>query len=100
MKLPIAAWLIVDALATHRLTRLVTTDTITHRLRMWAGGMKIGQEATRRGVYFFVTCPWCVSVWAAAGVVAATKCLPSAWVYVALALAFSTVAGLLALVGD
>jgi Protein of unknown function (DUF1360) len=99
MRLPVWAWLSVDALATYRLTRLVTTDSITESTRRWIGGWDI-PKVRRPRVYLFITCPWCVSVWLAAAVVALTKYQGAYWVYVALALAFSVVAGLLALVGD
>lgn len=64
-------WFGVLALgATGRLTRLVTADTITARLRMRAVRI-IGRTSERSAaVATFVTCPWCVSVWIAPAVIA------------------------------
>lgn len=46
-------------LAVMRVTRLVNRDTITEPLRIYALKRK-------PGVAYFLTCPWCVSVWVAA----------------------------------
>lgn len=53
--------LILDVLATQRLTRLVTEDQITEPVRelVWK---RFDPEETKIG--YFVTCPHCVSVWA------------------------------------
>lgn len=83
----------VDALATYRLTRLIVEDEITSPLRetIWdtydPGETKIG---------YLITCPWCVSMWVGASVVAARRFAPSAWNAAAETLAFSTIAGILA----
>ena len=55
------AFLIV-CLAAARLTRLVTDDTITEPLRVWA--------SDRRVLYELVTCPWCIGFWISLGCVA------------------------------
>jgi hypothetical protein len=83
--------LIVNALATHRLTRLVTTDAITEpvRKRVWE---KYPPETTKLG--YFVTCNWCTSIWVGAGVAIADTVAPRAWRVVALALAASSAVGL------
>lgn len=83
-------WLVVDALAVYRLAVLVTADIVTDPGRQWAK-RRLGMH-----VFDFVTCPWCVSMWAAAGVVALTRFVPSWWRYPAAGLAFSAVAGFLA----
>lgn len=46
---------VIVALAAARLTRLVTEDTITEPLRVWA--------SSRPFVYELVTCPWCIGFW-------------------------------------
>jgi hypothetical protein len=107
------AELVLDALATHRLVRLVTADVITQpardRLVRWAYRRKgdEGQEpATGWADYAeadpdaprlatLVTCRWCAGVYVAAGVVAARRWLPG-WGYVARVLAASSAAALLA----
>lgn len=72
---------VVDALACYRLTRLVTTDRITAPLR-------------DRVPFEVITCDWCIGQWVAFGVVAARKVAPKLWGPVALALAYSAVAGI------
>lgn len=42
----------------YRLTRLITADQITKRLRFWV------EEKTQFGFYL-VTCDWCLSIWIA-----------------------------------
>lgn len=82
--------LLVDTLAVARLTRLVTRDRITRRPRNWVW------EHAPEPIAALVDCPWCVSIWAAAGVVAARRFAPRAWSPVAAALAMSEVAGIVA----
>lgn len=81
--------LVTDALATFRIVRLVNVDRIAQPLR---------DAAEKRGptAAYFIECPWCVGLWAAFGVVAASRVAPRAWRPVAQALAFSAVTGLLA----
>jgi hypothetical protein len=73
-------WLVVDALATYRLTILVTRDAITEPLRRG-----------RRAIFW--ACTWCTSIWIAAVVVALTRFWPTEWQYPAMLLALSAVAG-------
>jgi hypothetical protein len=65
--------LVVDALATSRLTRLVVDDELTEPIReyIWKNH---SPEDTKLG--YFVTCPFCVSIWAG-GVVALISATPS-----------------------
>lgn len=80
--------LLIDALAVFRLTRLVTTDTILDRPR----------EAVRKerpGLFLFLTCPWCVGMWLAAGVVLVAPHV-RLWRPLRQVLALSAIAGLLA----
>lgn len=49
---------VLVALATYRLTRLVTADRITEPVRVWAE-----QRGPRVG--YLATCDWCLSVWLA-----------------------------------
>lgn len=84
--------LVVDALATHRITHLITEDTIPfgkardHVLQRWPDSLAAE----------WVTCPWCMSVTVAAGVVTARELGARWWPAVAMLLAFSSVTGLLA----
>jgi hypothetical protein len=84
------AALVVGALATHRLTRLALEDRITEPLREQV------QEAAPEGrLAYFVTCPWCVSMWIAAGWAALTVAAPGAAAAAGAVLAWSSVTGLL-----
>lgn len=85
-------WLLVDGLATYRLARLVTQDTILHRPRQWV----TNRWPPRPGRLSELTvCPWCCSSWLGAGVLAATRYVPSVWWWVGIPLALSAVAGYL-----
>jgi hypothetical protein len=98
-------WLAVDALAVYRLAILSSKDKITDPARHWlciraftktADPAPGKLAAMARWLYELVICPWCVSIWLGAAVVALTRFVPGAWQYAALALAFSGVAGFLA----
>lgn len=83
--------LAVGALAVHRITRLVTEDSITEPLRR-----PVIQERPDSRLADFLTCPWCVSVWAAAGWLALTTAAPRLSRPLGAVLAWSSVTGLLA----
>lgn len=107
--------LVLEALATFRITRLVVTDEITQPMRDWFQGRtriehlqnQITQEilATRyvrdprRPVswclYRVTGCAWCTSVWVGAAVVGAWYAQPSVTIYVCAAAGASAVAGLI-----
>jgi hypothetical protein len=103
-------WLLVDALAIYRLTRLVTVDTLTDpaRKRLLDAAKRIAFDVatsnmnrptpvTTNGygrLWELVTCPWCISVWIAVPVVALTRLAPVVWQYPALTLALAAVAGI------
>lgn len=83
---------LVDVLAGHRLTRLVTEDTITAPLRE-----KIFKKypPTEDSWSYVFTCAWCTSLWIGLGVTAARKLYPRVWNPLAEALAISSAAGLI-----
>lgn len=83
-----------DALACYRLTKLVLDDRITQSLRERVFA-RFG-DPNQSMVSFLITCPWCASPYAAAGVVAARRWAPRAWSPLADVLAMSAVTGLLA----
>lgn len=83
-----ALTLLVCALAVFRLTHLLVDDAIMAPVRD-----AVSRNARGR---VFITCPWCVSIWAGAGVVALQALLPTPWWYVACALSFSAITGLIA----
>jgi Protein of unknown function (DUF1360) len=99
-------WLVCDALAVYRLAILITQDAITNGLRtlIQRPYQRLQRRNTTRAMpkgfrWYLVelsTCPWCVSIWVAAGAIALTRLAPTVWQYAAIALACSAVAGFLA----
>lgn len=91
---PLPLWLLVDAAATYRLTRLLTRDTFppTRRLREY-----VVRRWPKASLSELAVCPWCVSFWIGAGVLAARMVAPDAWTLFALPLAYSAAAGLLSM---
>ena len=87
-----AAWdLVEDALATHRLTKLVIDDKIAEPLR---------NEVLKRvpddgKIAYLLTCPWCVSIWTGTAVSIARHATPRLWRIAARALAGSSVTGII-----
>lgn len=112
--------LVVDCLATYRLTRLVVADVVTETPRLYAilaaydragrelpdldhlGGMRpTGAEIVEADedppkLAYLLTCPLCASVYVALAVSVARAALPRTWGRVARALALAGAAGLLA----
>lgn len=116
--------LVLDALATYRLTKLVVDDTLTAEARdavvrtaYEAAGRRAATEVEHPEVLTsrlpdawatcvvpndpdppklatLATCPWCASVYIGFGVVALRHFVPGFWRPIARALAFSAVAGL------
>lgn len=105
---PRPAPVLLLALATHRLTRLVTTDTITAPAReriqdaaeaRWAArtGHPISAEHWGSRIAYALSCAWCSSMWVAAGLVAVMTAAGHPPAHPVLtALAASSVTGLLA----
>jgi hypothetical protein len=93
-------WLAVDAGCVYRLTILATKDIITEPFRRRLGRPFTALSSARSGVRWWLfelaNCPWCVSVWAAAGVVTLTATAASVWQYAAAAFALSGITGFLA----
>lgn len=87
----LVTWLIL-ASATMRITRLVTEDTIFDTPRAWL------QERAPDWLAYLIVCPWCVSVYAGAGVAGLWAALGGTmWLMVVYAaLGFSYAAGWLA----
>lgn len=64
--------LIIDILATYRLTKLVIEDELTGDLRD-----AINARVSANGkIAFLLTCPWCVSFWAGLAVFAIRRYAP------------------------
>lgn len=83
--------LTILALATYRITRLFTRDTIlnTLRNRFWD---RFPPESTKLGYLF--TCEWCLSVWVAS-VIFISAMISTVTVLVVAPFALSAIAGLL-----
>jgi hypothetical protein len=83
---------VVFALAVHRLTKLVIDDYIFDTPRQ-AYFRKFPPQTSKLG--YLATCPWCVSIWAAALLLLIAFIYLPAAVVLGLVLAASSVAGLL-----
>jgi hypothetical protein len=108
--------LVLDLLATYRLTRLATADVISEPARQTIVNRLLGSAKKKPPVAAedmtaqelieavdnppklatLVTCRWCAGMWIAGGVVLARAVAPKAWDPLAKALAFSAGAALLA----
>lgn len=117
--------LLLDALATFRLTKLVTHDTLTVEARdsvIMAAYKRSGSEHYAWGwqqiemagehptwaddvvpidpdppkLATLVTCPWCAGAWVALLVVIARRLAPKPWAFAAEVFALSAAAGLTA----
>jgi hypothetical protein len=90
--------LILAALATARITRLVTTDRLTLAPRRWLLRRLTDRYGDESVLAYLIVCDWCVSVYAAAGVTGAwVKAGDTLWFQApAAALALSYAAGWLA----
>lgn len=82
--------MIVDFLAVYRLTRLAQMDDILEGPR-WKVQRRLVDHPK---LLELTTCPWCLSVWIAFGVVFLRRVAPRFWNPIATALAASAVAGI------
>lgn len=89
-----ALTLLLTALATARLTRLITTDRITRTPRVWA----LRKLPDGHLLAYLVICDWCVSVYVGAATAAAWWAWGDQHAFTAAtaALAFSHITGWLA----
>lgn len=83
--------LVLDFVSVYRLTKLIIDDEIMADVRekVWD---RFPPESTRIG--YLLTCPWCASVWAAAGLFALKRLNPEMAQYVSSVLAASAVTGI------
>lgn len=96
-----AVWLwLVYALAVARLTGLIAADEISRPVRDWLVE-HLPRWRAAVAVEYLLTCVWCVSMWVAAGVVAAAWHWGTrAWILgPALVLAASQIAGMTSTTG-
>lgn len=85
--------LLTDALATHRLTKLIIDDKLTEDLRDKVFA-RFGNPDDSK-ISYLITCPWCVSIYVGAGVAVIRSVAPRPWSMVARALVASTITGLI-----
>lgn len=83
--------LVIYGLATYRLTRLITRDSITEPIREWIWKRR-PPEKSKIGYLF--TCEWCMSIWTASLLIASSM-ITAVTDVVAAVLALSAAAGLL-----
>lgn len=76
----------LTALATYRIVRLIQRDTIFQKPRNWIEHSPLAK---------LVSCPWCLTVWAAAATYSAWRFAPDVWNPAATILAISAAAALL-----
>lgn len=80
----------LDTAAVYRLTKLILEDRITEELRdkIWN---KFPPQSTKTG--YLLTCPWCVSIWAAIAIFGTRAVNPTAADYISSVLASSALVG-------
>lgn len=81
--------LAVDIVATYRLTKLILDDKLTEDLRFLVFN-KFPRESK---ISYFMTCPWCVSIWAGAAIFALRRVSPETADFVSGTLAASAITG-------
>jgi hypothetical protein len=86
-----AVALVVDVLATYRLTRLAQRDTFPPVVKAREA---ILTKDRPEWVWDLGDCAWCLSFWIGLGVMAARRLAPGLWRPLAAALAASAVTGL------
>jgi hypothetical protein len=84
--------LLVNSLAAFRITRLVTQDTITGKIRERLIE-KFGEESPLSEL---IQCNWCTGVWVAGGVTVASRLFPKTWEKTATMLAYAAITGIIA----
>lgn len=90
--------LVVYVLAVARLTRLVNSDSVLDRVRVWV----VRRFGPGSGSVYFLSCPWCVGFWVALlGAPAAVAVVGWPWWSgVPVALAASHLVGVFAFAAD
>ena len=83
--------LAVLGLATFRLARLISTDTVSRRLRdeIWK------RHSPAKGLGYLITCNWCLSIWIGIALTISCTMIPVWTLIAATPFALSAIAGLL-----
>jgi hypothetical protein len=62
--------ILVASLITYRITRFLISDSLIATPRIWLHQVLLGRVGrVRQKVYELINCPYCLSVWIAAGVI-------------------------------
>jgi hypothetical protein len=86
------AHVIILSLFVYRLTRLIVLDEILAPVREWVWDRKSPRDSQ---IGYLLTCPWCVSLWAALPVVFLYALFPSMTILVGCIFTLSAIAGLI-----
>jgi hypothetical protein len=86
--------LVVDALATYRVTRLLVSDGICDRPREVV--LARLRERNHTKLLELIECPWCIGFWVAGAVAIARRTAPRPWAFAAEIFSLSAAAGILA----
>lgn len=63
--------LIIMSLATYRVARFLILDSLIATPRIWLHQVLLGKQSkVRRYLYELINCPYCMSIWIAAAIVA------------------------------
>jgi hypothetical protein len=83
---------IILALFTYRLTRLIVLDEVLAPVRDWIWDRKPPHSSQ---IGYFFTCPWCVSMWVALPIVCSYALFPSITILIGCIFTLSAIAGLI-----
>lgn len=88
---------LTGAFATYRLTKLVLDDEVTRELREKAFELldRYPNSRVSQKLSYFLTCPWCVSIWAAAALLIIRRLDEETYDAISQTLGMSAVTGLL-----
>lgn len=96
MTSPTPQEILLNSLATYRLTRLVIEDEVTNELRAMAyEQINKLPDALANKLNYFLTCPWCVSIWVAGGLLLLRKTSPELAEFITGLLAASAITGVI-----
>lgn len=88
-----ALHVIILALATFRITRFVVIDELFAPVRDWIWKAKSPSDSY---IGYFLTCPWCVSLWVSLPLVFLYALNPSLTILIGCIFALSAISGLIA----
>jgi hypothetical protein len=78
-------------MATLRLTKLIIDDYLVDDVRQWI----LNKFPENKKLQYFFTCPWCVSVWVATGLLILQRVYPTAHKELVTMLALSATTGII-----